>query len=118
MPRMLSPDPGEMVDRQGILELKIYNSDTEPIGTDKKQVKKGQIERTLVDKASLNSKQHIYLDEIEMIRAKLISNWIPDIADKPDKVEAYDKLYEELSEVNAQLWELEDQVRVYLDAPI
>ena len=118
MPRMFNPDPGEMVDRQVILELKIYNSDTEPIGTDKKQVKKGQIERTLVEKSSLNSKQHIYLDEIEMIRAKLISNWIPDIADKPDKVEAYDKLYEELSEVNAQLWELEDQVRVYLDAPI
>ena len=114
---MFNPDPGEMVDRQVILELKIYNSDTEPIGTDKKQVKKGQIERTLVDKASLNSKQHIYLDEIEMIRAKLISNWIPDIADKPDKVEEYDKLYDELSEVNAQLWDLEDQARVLRAAP-
>lgn len=123
MSRMLRPDPGEMVDRQSILELKIYHTDTEPIGEDIKHSagEKGKasrsVQRTLVDKSSLNSKQHLFLDEMDLIRKHLIDNWIPDISDKPEKIEEYDKLYDELSEVNSQLWDLEDQKRVLMKAP-
>ena len=125
--RMFKPAPGEMVDRMTILLLKLAHttelSSIEPRGEDTKSIpgEKGKasrvIVRTRVDSSTLNSKEHIFLDELDLVRNHLIDNWIPDIADKPDKVESYDRLYDDLSDINAQLWDLEDQSRVLRSAP-
>src|ERR1039458_1074653 len=105
--RMFKPNPGELVDRQTILMLKLEHSTVlaspEVVGKDSKTGKSAThvrfIERTLADKSALNSKEHIFLDELELIRAHLIQHWIPDIANQEDRVAASDKYYEDLTAV-------------------
>lgn len=116
--RLLKPDPGELVDRQTILELKIAHiesqkdHDNEPERT----VPHGAIARTVVSNPSkLNV--HPFADELDLVRDYLTKNFIPDIAPFDDKSNAYDALYDELKEVNSQLWDLEDKARVLRDAP-
>lgn len=127
MTRMFRPDPGELVDRMTILELKVEHSNivasTEVINKDVDHVpgNKGKasrlVERKIVDKSALSSKVHIFLDELDLVRNHLIKDWIPDITESQDKIDLYDKYYDELSEVNSQLWDLEDQSRVLRISP-
>lgn len=118
---LFKTDPGQLVDRQTILELKIEHSNVEfePEKTDIISDKRGSrvLQRTVVNKNALGTKIHLFFDELELIQKALLEKWIPDIYNSDDKVKSYDELYEQLSEVNSQLWDLEDQIRILRDAP-
>jgi hypothetical protein len=119
--RLFRPNPGECVDRQTILELKAehvqsldpqrtYNKDK--IKTDDKRIDKIVFEGA----SRINIKP--FLDEHDEIQVYLEKNWFPEIASSKEKQKQFDVLYAELAEVNGQLWKLEDQVRIYLQAPM
>ena len=107
--RMLKPDPGELVDRQTILELKIKHADSGETETaaDEKEVEGGAVARTVVKG---NSKVDIqpFLWENEEIQRYMEKNWFPDF---PHIGEEYDELFDSLAEVNGRLWDLEDEAR-------
>jgi hypothetical protein len=120
--RILKPNPGECADRQGILELKIKAAggvrgeieedvDTKEDATD--EVVYGTNRWILKDPSPINIQP--FLDESELIQRYLEKEWFCDIPQ--DRGEAYDKLYEELAEVNTQIWQLIDQGRTLRDAP-
>ena len=121
--RMLKPNPGELVDRQSILELKIDHSNVEFEG-EKTEFQTGEgkkrsrvMQRTVVNKEALGTKVHLFFDELELIQKHLIENWLPDIYNDDAKIEEYNKLFDELSDTNSQLWDLEDQIRILKSAP-
>ena len=105
--------PGDLADRQSIVELKINHCNAEFDG-DVTRKPRGGVERTLVTKNAVDVA--IFLDELDMIRHALETKWVPDLIAQ-NKVEAYDKLYDELNEANTQLWELEDLIRALKAAP-
>ena len=117
--RLIKPNPGELADRQTILELKInkanveFDEDRADALTSKN--KNMGVSRVLVNKNAIDVTP--FLDELELVRKHLTQNWVPDIANKPGVVEQYDALYQQLSEVNEQLWTLENQIRVLRVAP-
>ena len=125
MPRLVNPDPGECVDRQTILQLKAkygQSLDEQKIvnqtlkGTPDPSVKEDTVSRTVFKGASKINIQP-YLDEHEAIQKHLEKNFFPLIVTDKDKQSSFDHLYDELLEVNGDLWKLEDQVRIYLEAP-
>lgn len=111
--------PGDLADRQSIVELKINHSNAEfdeeeanPFAA--KRTSGAGIARVLINKGAINVAP--FLDELDLIRKKLEKEWIPDLQ-RNNKVEAYDKLYTELEETNSQLWDLEDKIRALKSAP-
>ncbi len=115
--RLLKPDPGELADRQTILELKIEHLDKEIVDAEPVVKGRGPIIRTVVEGGDKKVGAHHFFDELEMIQKHLRQNWIPDLQMIPGKVEEYDKLYDELTEINSDLWSLEDQARILRSAP-
>src|SRR5580704_13506540 len=112
---LLKPMPGDLADRQSILELKINHCNAE--FDEDKSLPKGKMlgmTRTLVNKNAVNVAP--FIDELDLIRKELTEKWVPDLI-KLNRVEAYDKLYDEISEVNSSLWELEDKIRALKAAP-
>jgi hypothetical protein len=115
--RLFNPQPGEMVDRQTILTLKIEHvQGQKDFDNDEKAVKGGVVARTVVSNPT-KINVHPFVDELELIRKHLSENWIPGISIDDGKVIAYDQFYDDLYDVNAQLWDLEDKARVLRDAP-
>lgn len=123
--RLLKPEPGELVDRQTILELKIDHAnvdieDEKKTGLPELEQARGGSKllknRTVVNKGAIGTKVHLFFDELELISNKLIEAWIPDLRTQ-DQVDKYDIFYAELSEVNSKLWDLEDEARILRDAP-
>lgn len=125
--RLMKPDPGELVDRQTILELKIDHANVEinpeqkegeiPIPKQARGSSKLNQNRFIVNKEAKGTRIHLFYDELELISKKLLETWVPDIMTSQEKVDKYDELYASLSETNASLWDLEDQGRVYRAAP-
>lgn len=124
--RVIKPSPGELVDRQTILELKIEyglgNSEfAELQGEDKVQRTPRSLALSRVDRVVVDNPTGVnvrpFMDENELIIAYITKNWIPDIAMDESKIAAYDKLHDELLEVNHSLWKLEDQIRILRIAP-
>jgi hypothetical protein len=107
--------PGDLADRQTIVELKINHCNAEFDGDekDRKEISL-PVARTLVSKNAVNVAP--FLDELDLIRKKLAQDWVPDL-ERNNKVEEYDKLYDALAEANLQLWNLEDEIRVLRAAP-
>lgn len=126
MPRMLSPDPGECVDRQTILQLKakagqsLDEQKTQDFAAGGTINKEGSITKEIYrTKFTGASKINIqpFLDEHEALQKYLEKFHFPILITSSEKQKEFDKLYDELLEVNGDLWKLEDQVRIYLDAP-
>lgn len=116
--RMLKPSPGELADRQTILELKIEHADREITDAEPQLVKRGHIVRTVVEGVDKKAPVNHFFDELELIQQHLRNNYVPDLQMMGDeKVSLYDRLYDDLVEANANLWELEDQARVLRAAP-
>jgi hypothetical protein len=118
--RMLRPSPGEVVDRQTILELKAqYGQSLDQQKTIEKVIveeDKKRIGTTVLQGASkINLKP--FLDEHEALQKYLEKDWFPMIATSEDKQKDFDSLYEQLSETNHDLWKLEDQARILVSAP-
>lgn len=120
--RLLRPTPGECADRQTILELKIKygggkseetstQEDTKEEATE--NVAYGVQRWILKDPSRINIQP--FLDESELIQQHLEMVWFTAL--KPEAGADFDKLYEELAEVNQQLWTLTDQQRTLRDAP-
>ena len=117
MSRLLNPDPGELVDRMTILELKIAHVELQKdFDNDERKTSGGVVARTIVSNP-MKINVHPFVDELEGIRTYLVKNFIPDIEPFDDKSTAYDNYYNELKEVNNQLWDLEDIARTLRDAP-
>ena len=83
--RMLQPSPGEAVDRQTILSLKMHHG-----------AKKGMNVKAFVDE---NNELQRYLEQNFFLIA-------PKALQDP-----YDRAFNALKEVNRQLWDLEDEIR-------
>lgn len=130
MGNIIAPSPGDLVDRQTILQTKIarcgIESDTGNPQTsqiyvdDNYQLPRGKdvVGRTILDKESM-SKIDIqpFMLEHEAIQQRLELDWFPKLSVKQVTEGVYDKLLEELRAVNEQLWNLEDQARTLRSAP-
>lgn len=123
--RLLKPNPGELVDRQTILELKIEHANVEiedepksdiPLPETARGGSKLLKNRVIVNKGALGTRVHLFFDELELISNRLIESWVSGLTTQ-EQVDSYDALYEQLSEVNSQLWDLEDSARVLRAAP-
>jgi hypothetical protein len=115
--RLLKPNPGECVDRQTILELKIkYGSQGADENMTMESRDEGDKGLTRV-KMDAPSKVNIepFLAENEQIQKYLEKEFLYTIP--AHKGSDYDKYLDDLAKVNEQLWKLEDQARILRDAP-
>jgi hypothetical protein len=87
MSRMLNPSPGEVADRQTILQLKIQYGSSQ----------------TLPRKVQHFAQEHGRLQEY------LEDQWFPQLATELRAI--YDQLCSRLATINKDLWECEDQAR-------
>jgi len=120
--RLLRPNPGEIADRQTILELKIKygGGKQEPTITSDEITEVGvdgskrMNSRTILkDPSPINIQP--FIDENETLQLYLEKAWFPDISAESGK--QYDQLYEELAELNHQVWKLTDQAHTLREAP-
>ena len=117
MPRMLKPSPGECADRQTILALKIkYGTGGNETSTrsETKTSTVGVVSRTVIESPSAVNIQP-FIDENEQIQQYLEKLWLPELVE--NKPQQYDQYFDELAEVNSQVWKLMDQAHVLYDAP-
>src|SRR5438128_1410200 len=99
MSRMITPSPGECVDRQTILRLKAEAVDTGEVNTRQEEItREGQrpVSRTVISGASTVDISP-FLHEHEEIQRYLETHWFPDF---PKVGEQFDTLYDQLAEVN------------------
>jgi len=123
MSRILKPNPGECVDRQTILQLKMKygagKSDSK-VTTETTEMASStehmRLSRTKMEDPSPINIQP-FADEHEMIQEYLEKNYFPDIAAFPDKQKNFDVYLDQLLEINESLWKLEDQARILREAP-
>lgn len=114
--------PGELADRQTILELKIEHLNEIEVDDDptvQSTSSRGVVARHVVKNASKINPQP-FLDELELIQECLKTKWFtPEIVDinKFMIVERYDALFDQLEQVNLDIWNLEDNARILRDAP-
>ncbi len=111
--RMLKPSPGECVDRQTILELKMKHGGTEvpvdtkpPFDPQKEIIKmenRGGIATTVARQKFVSGKVNIqpFADEHEMIQTHLEMNWFPSLITQTGADIEFYRLYDELADVNA-----------------
>lgn len=109
--------PGELADRQTILELKIEHLNEIEVDDDptvQSSTSRGVVARHIVKNPSKINPQP-FLDELELIQESLKKNWFDA---RPDSlVQKYDALFEQLEQVNLDIWNLEDNARILRDAP-
>jgi|HubBroStandDraft_5_1064220.scaffolds.fasta_scaffold00774_9 hypothetical protein len=133
--RLLKPAPGECADRQTILELKMkYGGEEVPVDTadltikseaekaePPKQIRKvindGGLAKTIARQKFVSGKANIqpFVDEHEMIQVYLEREWFPSLESRIGADAEYDRLLEELTEVNAEIWKLTDRGQVLLE---
>jgi hypothetical protein len=117
--RLISPTPGECADRQTILELKVKygGGKQEPILKSDELVEDSDTRATgrtvLRDASKVNIQP--FIDENEQIQRYLEKAWFPSVG--AEQGDEYDGLYEQLAELNEQLWKLIDQAHILRDAP-
>jgi hypothetical protein len=118
---IINPYPGDLVDRQTILEVKLehlgVDGDTgyAPKSTDliEQSPEKSVARTVLLDKTEVDV-QPVLLEHAA-IQEHLERLWFIKLT--PEKGEAFDELHRKIRFVNAELWKLEDQIRVYRKAP-
>ena len=122
--RLIKPNPGECADRQTILELKIKFGGGIPeqvTTTGDTFVTRDQVEdgvpRAEVSREILKDRSPIniqpFIDENEAIQRYLEKNWLVDLPQEQGAI--YDRLMEELAEVNLIVWRLTDQAHIMRD---
>lgn len=89
--RLMKPAPGEIADRQTILNLKAKFGEAKGINIQP------------------------FLDEHELCQQYLERNWFPEI--NVNDAKDYDRLFAELEELNTQVWQLTDQSHTLMEAP-
>lgn len=134
--RLIRPSPGEAADRQTILELKMkYGGSEVPVDTadlsipaaakhaepPKEIVKvknEGGVATTVLRQKFVSGKVNIqpFVDEHELIQTYLEKNWFPELETRAGADIEFDRLYEELAEINAVIWKVTDQGHVLLAA--
>lgn len=114
--RLLKPSPGECADRQTILWLKIqYGSGGQQDVSKRIDINAEEHKaRVIVDNPSPINIQP-FIDENEIIQQHLEKNWFPDL--NREQAEQYNRILEELGELNHQIWKLTDQAHILKDAP-
>ena len=113
--RLLRPSPGECVDRQTILWLKMEYGSSKVEPSKRVDVRpEEQRARVIVDNPGAINIQP-FLDENELIQQHLEANWFPDLS--TSKQVRFNDLMEELAELNHQIWKLTDQAHILKDAP-
>jgi NAD-dependent DNA ligase len=90
--RLMKPAPGEIADRQTILNLKAKFGEAKGINVQP------------------------FIDENELCQQYLERNWFPDLRTQVE-IDEYDKLFAELEELNTQVWQLTDQSHTLMEAP-
>lgn len=117
--RLIKPSPGELADRQSILELKLDYGMPELLETSKVEYStkgiRGMERRTIPEPTKVNIIP--FKEELEAVIDYTAKHWVPGITDDDSKVQEYDSLYDQLCEVNATLWQLEDQGRSLRKSP-
>lgn len=121
MGNIINLSPGDLVDRQTILELKIEHCGTEgntghqPVSEETFSVSPQEtITRTkLLEKTEVNIQPMII--EHEAIQKRLEMDWFPKISTAVG--EQFDKLYQQLRQTNKEMWQLENQARILRAAP-
>lgn len=89
--RLMKPAPGEIADRQTILNLKAKFGEAKGLNVQP------------------------FIDENELCQQYLEKNWFPDL--KAQDAEEYDSLLSDLEEINLQVWQLTDQSHTLKEAP-
>ena len=127
--RLIKPSPGEAADRQTILELKMKHGGTEvPVDgadlTRPEEAKRaeppkeivsvrneGGVATTVARQKFVSGRVNIqpFIDEHEMIQAYWSGNGFQSWSHALNADIEFDKLYEELAEVNAIIWKVTDQ---------
>lgn len=121
MGNIINPTPGDLVDRQTILQIKIAKcgvvSDTgiQPVSQEITSFSsEAAMSRTkLLEKTEVNIQPLVI--EHEAIQQKLERDFFPKL--DAFGASAFDPLLEKLLNINKTLWKLEDQARVLRSAP-
>lgn len=121
MGNIITPTPGDLVDRQTILQLKLEHCgitadsgyapqsvEMREHSTSRTIVRTKLLEKTTIDIQPL-------LLENEAIQRKLEKEWFPELTVK--EAQQFDELFPKLQTVNGELWKLEDQARIFRAAP-
>lgn len=120
MGNILNPSPGDLADRQTILEVKLAHcgvaSDTGYAPSSQElmeQSNKKSVARTVIEKTEINIEP--FLQEHAGIQERLTLDWFSKINDTTGA--KFDALIAELKIVHERLFDVEDQSRTYLHAP-
>jgi hypothetical protein len=128
MGNIITPTPGDLTDRQTILEVKLehlgvegdtgYALKSQRITSWDVEKKEGVLQKStsrtvLLDKTEINIQP--FLLEHESIQEHLERDWFTKIT--PEQGIVYDTLHKKIHAVNLALWTLEDQARVLRIAP-
>lgn len=97
--RLLQPNPGECVDRQTILEIKMAFAEKKKL---------------LRDGTGAINTTHL-VAEHRAIQSYLEKEWFKLV--RKDLSKPYDELLLQLKQVNQRLWNLEDEIREYRKSP-
>ena len=114
MPLLPRPLPGDLADRQSILQLKIDHSNIDEFNDDQKGEHgktKGTVNRVTLPKGSANPRTVQFMEEHALILKAIQANFTLDLQNNQMFQDKYDAKYSELAEVNATLWKLEDEIR-------
>lgn len=120
MGNILNPSPGDLVDRQTILQIKIEHCGVEGHGHAPTSVEmleqspEKSVSRTTVSELTEVDIQP-FLIEHEGIQKRLEMDWFPKL--ESVQGDEFDKLMQQLDHFNKELWKLEDQARVLRAAP-
>lgn len=121
MGNIITLSPGDLVDRQTILQLKLSHAGIEsdtgyaPVSQQilEQSTSKAVNRTVLLDKSKIDIQP--FLVEHEAIQSRLELDWFPKLDEKNGSI--FDKLMEDLKSINSELWRLEDQARVLRSAP-
>lgn len=122
MGNIITPTPGDLVDRQTILQIKLKHCGTsgdtgmQPVSAEMlEQSPAKSVSRTkLLEKTEIDIQP--LLIEHQAIQDRLMRDWFPKILNSVGE-QKFDPLLERLLHINEELWRLEDQARVLRAAP-
>jgi hypothetical protein len=121
MGNILNPSPGDLVDRQTILQIKLEHCDKDT-NTGHRPTAEQAVEQSpdkLVSRTKMLGKSKInvqpFIIENNAIQDRLMMDWLSKL--NPVEGDQYDSFFDQLKEVNSDLWDYEDQARVYRSAP-
>lgn len=118
---ILSPTPGDLADRQTIVQLKISHAAPEgdtgysPVSNEilEQNTKKAVSRTVMLEKSAIDIQP--WMLENEAIQERFKLDWFTKISE--GQGDQFDILLNRLRDVNSELWKLEDQARTLRHAP-